>query len=562
LGDDLLSGGKVSDENKMAASASAREEGAAPAEYMKPDKTWRAQGLDHAVADQVGYIVSHFRRKNIDIGVVTVKHKPGEKPAAGVSFMYAKGQLIVRDGYVDRVKKILESRFPVRPTESQRFVGGILLLLIPAEGSGKGDRKDADGNEHLVNGNGDTRQGNELPRRSGEDRDAGPGGNEQPLSEDDKCAECGERRHREGETPCVLTILKVLDKELGPGIATPNHLLTVAGEMGPCPATEPQGVYDDIEPFPSVCPGNGGAGVLIYIADTGLLADAASTHSWLAGVKGADDPLPPIPDGETVQRIPPYTGHGTFVAGVVRCMAPGADIYVDNAFAVAGSALETDFVQKLTDALGRGVDIFHLAVTAPTRNDLPLVSFEGWMGLLDQYKGVVCVVAAGNNGNRLPCWPAAFPGMVSVGALAADWHSLANFSNYGGWVDVYAPGRGLINAYATGTYTCHVAPYEGQDRKFYGTARWSGTSFSTPIVTGLIAARMSRYGESGQQAADALLAKARAQAVPGVGAVLLPCCDDDERRGRCGCRCEGACGCGCCGCRCGKGPERREPGPR
>ena len=40
------------------------------------------------------------------------------------------------------------------------------------------------------------------------------------------------------------------------GIATPNHVLTVAGgEAGPCPATEPQEVYDGIEPYPSVCHG-------------------------------------------------------------------------------------------------------------------------------------------------------------------------------------------------------------------------------------------------------------------------------------------------------------------
>jgi hypothetical protein len=320
----------------------------------------------------------------------------------------------------------------------------------------------------------------------------------------------------------VPDLLPQIDAELGAGIATPNHVLTVApGEVRPCPATEPQQVYDGIEPSPSVDVDNGGAGVLIYVADTGLLDGAAAGAPWLHGVQGDPDPLPkPLADG--TQPIPPYAGHGTFVAGVARCVAPKADIYVANIFNVAGSALETDFVCKLDAALDLGVDIFNLSITSPTRNDMPLLAVAGWLKRVRQYKGVVCTVAAGNSSSRLPQWPAAFPGTVSVGALAADWHSRADFSNYGGWVDVYAPGRGLINAYATGVYTCRVPPYVGQERQFYGMARWSGTSFSTPIVTGLIASRMSRTGENGRQAAAALLAEARTQAIPGVGAVLLP----------------------------------------
>jgi hypothetical protein len=405
------------------------------------------QDLNPVVAEHVDYIVSAFAGRGISLGVVAAAD-------GGVSYMYAEGQLVVREEHLARVQQMLP------PCTAERITQGAMLVR---------------------------------------------------LSEDPP-----------GEQPMVADLLPAIDAALGEGIATPNQVLTAAGGViHPCPATEPQEVYDDIEPSPSVDVAGGGAGVLIYVADTGLLDGAEANAPWLSGVQGDPDPLPkPLADG--TQPIPPYAGHGTFVAGVARCMAPEADVFVANIFNVAGSALETDFVKKLDAALNLGVDIFNLSIVAPSRNDLPLQAFRAWLERTRQYKGVVVVVAAGNSDSRVPEWPAAFPGVISVGALAADWRSRADFSNFGGWVDVYAPGRGLINAYATGTYTCRIAPYIGQQRKFYGMARWSGTSFSTPVVTGLIASRMSRTGENGQQAAAALLAEAQANAIPGVGAVLLP----------------------------------------
>ena len=453
-----------------------------------PEPNWE-QILKPKIRDQVQWIWNEFKKDGaaasvgepggggVDIGVKT--------SGDGVGFMYAEGQLLVRENYLGRVQDILkqpkpdpqailqqpEGTAPVEP-----LVDGIVVLRLTSPP--------------------------DSPKLT------------------------------------VLEALDQVDRVLGPGYATPNHVLTVAGDAGPCPATEPEEVYDGLEPYPSVAAGNGGAGISVYVADTGLLwypgdelvtpdparphqvvTNEGTVHPWLTGVRGTLDRLEDMTGGTAIQ---PYEGHGTFVAGVVRCMAPAADIEVANVFKVAGSTLETHLARHLDAALARGYDLFHLSVTAPTRKDLPLISFESWLRRLRQYKGAACVVAAGNSGSSLPTWPAAFPEVVSVGALAADWRSRALFSNYGPWVDVYAPGRDLINAFAIGTYTCYTYPYAKDDRRFFGMAKWSGTSFSTPVVTGLIAARMSRTGENGQEAAAALLAKARSQARPGVGPILLP----------------------------------------
>ncbi len=336
------------------------------------------------------------------------------------------------------------------------------------------------------------------------------------------------------ELSTVQDALPVIDDQLGVGVATPNHVLSTS-PVGMCAATEPEEVLVGTGPDPGICADGRGDGVFVYVVDTGLLDE--DTHPWLAGVAGQPDPLPDPSD------IKAYCGHGTFVAGVARCMAQSCDVWVANVFDVAGAALETKIVKALDAALGQGPDVISLSAGGTSRKDIPLLGFEGFWRRYRHFKGTVLVAAAGNNGMRRPFYPAAFPEVVSVGALAANWRSRAAFSGYGPWVDVYAPGEGVVNAFATGVYTCHEPPNAGQVRQFEGMARWSGTSFSTPLVSGLIAARMSRTGESARRAADALLDRAQAQPLDRVGAVLLPCETGDAHPGRC----DRACGGDCCG---------------
>ena len=98
---------------------------------------------------------------------------------------------------------------------------------------------------------------------------------------------------------------------------------------------------------------------------------------------------------------------------------------------------------------------------------------------------------AGNDSWAAPFWPAAFDWCVGVGSLDRDGRVSA-YSNFGVSADVYALGRNLVNAFPDGTFECHESPDKGDIRGFStGMARWSGTSFSAPVVAGLIAREIS-----------------------------------------------------------------------
>lgn len=314
--------------------------------------------------------------------------------------------------------------------------------------------------------------------------------------------------------------LELVDRELGLGVATPDHVLYVTGAAGCCPATEPeQPDRDTPDPPVNVDRATSGEGVLVSVVDTGLLPDLVEhpAHGWARGVTGD-------PESSDPEQLRHYVGHGTFIAGIVRCMAPKAAVHVDGFLPRGGAVYESEILRQLGEALERVPDVISLSAGAWTRQGLPLLSFEVFYETrLRHLSGTVLVAAAGNDGNRGPFWPAAFPWALSVGALDADSNERAWYTNFGSWVDVYARGSDVVNLFPDGKYLYEEAPHKGETTTFStGLAKWSGTSFSTPLVAGLIAARMSRTGETGQQAAEALKAIARAHARPGVGAILRP----------------------------------------
>jgi subtilisin family serine protease len=324
-------------------------------------------------------------------------------------------------------------------------------------------------------------------------------------------------------------VLDDLDKRLGIGVATHEHAFIITPNTL-CPATEPEAVITPQQAadparvraalWPATADPSAGSGVRVSVVDTGLIDGASAWAPWIDGV--VPDTRADIEDPDTIRVgfADPYAGHGTFVAGVVRCLAPGSHVVVEREIEKSGFVRESSLIKQIHDALSRSPDVISMSAGGYTRANVPSLAFQAlWEERLSQLGGVAFVAAAGNDGRTAPFWPAAFGWCVGVGSMSRDGQRRSWFGNHGGWVDVYAPGEDIVNAYAHLKYLT----VDGTERDTSaGIVRWSGTSFSTPIVSGLIAARMSRTGENGRQAADALLAAARSQFRVGVGPRLFP----------------------------------------
>lgn len=322
---------------------------------------------------------------------------------------------------------------------------------------------------------------------------------------------------RTDEQDDVLATVAELEDEgvLERGAVTPDHVIYVSGYGWMCPATEPENTRSR-RPWPPQAPYRGEIDakdkVRVTVVDTGLWKPAVGSAEtpWLE----SDDVFAGNDDEEHVNAsaIHPYAGHGTFVAGIISCVAPETHIDVEGALPYGGAIYESELCEQLQDALEENQpQLISMSAGTHTRGGHPMLSFVllAENNKFDENDDILVVAAAGNDGSNEVLWPAAFawqfPWVVSVGSVDPD-QKVSKFSNYGGdWVSVYARGRNVVNAFPKGTYTCYEPPNKGKVRTFDGLAQWSGTSFATPIVTGLIAAYMrDNPGVSARQAWNAV----------------------------------------------------------
>lgn len=300
--------------------------------------------------------------------------------------------------------------------------------------------------------------------------------------------------------------------------ASKDLVLHICPQGSACPATEP--VLAEGGPVPAVAdwsPQQSDRKVKVAVIDTDFHPAVVQQHSWLRNVTG--QPGGPQAEGH-------YRGHGTFVAGVVATMAPDADVHVYPALLTSGGQIASELGPLLDAVLRTGPDIISLSAgTTLAPGEDPASALLGLEVFREYLAGTdtLLVCAAGNDAQDEGFYPAGLdhPEIVAVGALDPDNATRAGYSNYGDWVDVWARGTDIVNGYPNGRYDyADIDPDTPGDQPGHveftnGLASWSGTSFATPLVAGLVAARMAWSNEDPRDAWAALRQIAVSNAVQG-----------------------------------------------
>ena len=213
--------------------------------------------------------------------------------------------------------------------------------------------------------------------------------------------------------------------------------------------------------------GNEGAGVHLYVVDTGVRLD----HTQFTGRLGAG--YDAVTSGGSANDC---NGHGTHVAGTAGGSTYGiADKVVLHPVRVLdcnGSGTNAGVIA--------GVDWVRARAVKPAVANMSLGGAAS--SALDTAvnnainAGITFVVAAGNsNTNACTSSPARVAAALTVGATTSS-DARSSFSNYGSCLDLFAPGTSITSAWSTGATAVKTI---------------SGTSMASPHVAGAAALHLS-----------------------------------------------------------------------
>lgn len=206
-----------------------------------------------------------------------------------------------------------------------------------------------------------------------------------------------------------------------------------------------------------------GAGVTVAVIDSGVGPTHELKGQLRAGLNLA---------GRPPARID-VMDHGTAVASLIAARADGRGIsgvsprvkIVPIRIFDSYRAPAKRVVKAIRWATRQRVDIINLSLVERDSRALRSAVRAATR------RGIIIVAGAGNtraSGSQAQ-YPAAYPGVIAVGAIDKQ-RELATFSTEGDYVDVVAPGVRVLAS-----------------DPFSTLSHYSGTSFSTPMVTGVVA---------------------------------------------------------------------------
>jgi hypothetical protein len=290
-----------------------------------------------------------------------------------------------------------------------------------------------------------------------------------------------------------------------------SHDVVVKLEKGPSPTS----VQDGVLPAPAASDG-----ARVAVIDTGI-SSTSRTDGRLQGLENANDGDPlnvfPLPNAD--QYLDVAAGHGTFAAGIIQMIDPHAHITVYRALDSDGFTSEDALASALVQAVTAGAQVVNLSCGVRNGDDsVPIALRAAIEEINDMFamsveQRPVIVAAAGNFGDTVRVYPAAFSEVVSVAALTPAGAPAA-WSSHGAWVDLSAIGEGVVAPYVVGTQDPTFSdqdPPPATAVQFEGPnpwAVWTGTSFAAPQVTGAVSRTMREQQLSAQEALAQLAAAA------------------------------------------------------
>ncbi len=249
----------------------------------------------------------------------------------------------------------------------------------------------------------------------------------------------------------------------------------------------------------------------------------------------------PVTTDPLLGELASDTGHGTFISGIVRQLAPDARVLAIRIMHGDGAVYEGDLLcalhelanrvaaaqaggdpAKMVDVVSLSLGYFSEASDAAFDSAL-WQAIEALLGM-----GVVVVAAAGNFATSRRFYPAAFTQrpvpadqvpLISVGALNPNG-SKAMFSDGGHWVTAWASGAAVVSTLPTDinasrTSELRMRAHPGNpmppgvslpgfraaldpDDYSGGFGVWSGTSFSAPLLAAeIVRSLLKGAAESG-----------------------------------------------------------------